>query len=353
MPRIAAVGTAVPPYSVSQESAQELSREHFSDHLDELPRLLDIFGHAKVSRRYFALPPRWVASRGSFAERNAPFLEEATKLAAEAAERCLAKAGRDAAEVGTLVFVSTTGIAAPSIDAYLIQRLGMGGNTRRLPVWGLGCAGGVAGLARASELSLSDPGGLTLLVAVELCGLTFCPEDRSKSNFIATALFGDGAAAVLVAGPRAGSPGPRIVGAHSTLWPDTYDVMGWDVAEDGFRVRFSRDIPTIVRRLLRPAVEQFLKPHGLSPADVAHYITHPGGPKVLAAYGEALGLTAEKLSAARSVLAEYGNMSSVSVLFVLERILAEAKAAPGDYGLLTALGPGFSSEQLLIRWEEP
>jgi alkylresorcinol/alkylpyrone synthase len=224
-------------------------------------------------------------------------------------------------------------------------------NARRLPVWGLGCAGGVAGLARAAELTLTEPEGLVLLVAVETCGLTFCPEDRTKSNFIATALFGDGAGAVLVAGPKAEARGPRIVGSHSTLWPESYDIMGWDITEEGFRVKFSRDIPTIVRRYLRPVVEQFLKQHGLSPEEVAHYVSHPGGPKVLGAYAEALGLGPRQMILAREVLQEYGNTSSASVLFVLERTLEEACVSPGDYGLLLALGPGFCAEQLLIRWE--
>lgn len=352
MARIAAVGTASPPHVVLQGDAEAFSRDHFAGSLEDIDRLLPIFAHAGIARRHFAMPPAWLARYPSFAERNAQFVKEATDLAASAAERCLERAGLDPTEVGTLVVVSTTGLATPSLDAYLIQRLGMSPQTRRLPVWGLGCAGGVAGLARAAELARASSEGVVLIVAVELCGLTFCPEDRSKSSFVATALFGDGAGAVLVVGPDVEASGPRIVGAHSTLWPDTYDVMGWDVAEDGFRVRFSKDIPTFVRRFIRPAVEQFLKPYGLEPSDVAHHILHPGGPKVLGAYGEALELPSGRFAIPRAVLREYGNMSSASVLFVLDRTLSEARATPGDYGLLVALGPGFSAEQLLIRWEE-
>jgi alkylresorcinol/alkylpyrone synthase len=351
MPRIVAVATAVPPHAVTQQVAQAFSRDHFAVAFEDIHRLLPIFDHAAIARRYFTRPPTWLANAPSFAERNAHFAEEATTLAAEAARGCLEQAARDPLEVETLVFVSTTGIAAPSVDAYLIQRLGMSPHTRRLPVWGLGCAGGVAGLARSADLARATPEGLVLLVTVETCGLTFCPKDLSKSNFVASALFGDGAGAVLVAGPKADATGPRILGAQSTLWPGTEDVMGWDVAEDGFRVKFSRDIPTIVRRLLRPAVERFLKPYGLSPSDITHYISHPGGPRVMGAYAEALGLEPDQLTLARSVLREYGNMSSSSVLFVLERTFKEVQAAPGDYGLLLALGPGFSAEQLLIQWE--
>ncbi|MFQ6672231.1 MAG: type III polyketide synthase [Candidatus Tectimicrobiota bacterium] len=352
MARIAAVGTAVPPHGVTQEAVQAFSRDHFAGALDELPRLLPVFEHAAIARRYFSMPPDWFAHAPSFAERNAHFVEAATTLAAATAEQCLERAGRDPAEIGTVLVVSTTGLATPSIDAYLIQRLGLSPHTRRLPLWGLGCAGGVVGLARAADLARAAPESFVLLVAVELCALTFCPEDRSKSNFIATALFGDGAGAVLVAGPGTGASGPRIVGAHSTLWPGTDDVMGWDVAEDGFRVRFSKDIPTFVRRHLSPAVEQFLKPYGLGPADVAHHVVHPGGPRVLGAYAEALGIPDDRLAIPRAVLCEYGNMSSASVLFVLDRTLSEGHARTGDYGLLLALGPGFSAEQLLIRWEE-
>lgn len=352
MARIAAVGTAVPEHVISQEAVQAFSRDHFSGSLDGLHRLLSVFDRAAIARRYFAMKPDWLAGAHSFAERNARFVEEATNLAASAAESCLERAGLDPMEVGTLLVVSTTGIATPSIDAYLIERLGMSPHTRRLPIWGLGCAGGVAGLARAAELARSEPSGFVMLVAVELCGITFCPEDRSKSNFIATALFGDGAGAVLVAGEEAEASGPRLLGAHSTLWPKTYDVMGWDVADDGFRVRFSREIPAFVRRYVRPAVEGFLKPYGLGPSDVAHHILHPGGPKVLGAYAEALELASELLVIPKAVLRDYGNMSSASVLFVLDRVLAESQATAGDYGLLFALGPGFSAEQLLIRWEE-
>ncbi len=352
MPRIRAVATAVPTHGVLQEEAQAFGREHFAGHLEGLSRLLPVFERASVRRRYFTRPPDWLARAPSFAERNAYFALEATDLAAEAAGRCLERAGCEPEEVGTLVVVSTTGLATPSLDAYLIQRLGMRLNTSRLPVWGLGCAGGVAGLARAGELARATSRGIVLLVAVETCGLTFCPEDRSKGNFIASALFGDGAGAVLVAGPGHEGIGPKIVGAQSTLWPDTYDVMGWDVADDGFRVKFSRDIPTIVRRWLRPVVEEFLKAYGLERNQVAHYVSHPGGPKVLEAYAAALELTAEQLTLSRQVLTEYGNTSSASVLFVLERTLEAGRAAPGDYGLLLALGPGFSAEQLLIRWVE-
>lgn len=350
MPRIVAVGTAVPPHSITQRTAQDFSRVHFSSAIEGLRRLLPIFESASISKRYFTRPPQWLAKAPSFTERNAHYVEDATELAAQAARLSLERAGRDPLEVGTLVIVSTTGLATPSLDAYLIQRLGMSPNTRRLPVWGLGCAGGVAGLARASELTRAEPEGLALLITVETCGLTFCPEDLSKGNLVATALFGDGAGAVLVAGPEAEGQGPRVLGAQSTLWPETYEVMGWDVAPDGFRVKFSRDIPTIVRRRLGPAVEQFLKSHGLGLSDVAHYISHPGGPKVMGAYAEALGLEDSQLSLARGVLNDFGNMSSSSVLFVLERTLREAEARPGEYGLLMALGPGFSAEQLLIRW---
>jgi alkylresorcinol/alkylpyrone synthase len=195
------------------------------------------------------------------------------------------------------------------------------------------------------------PDTTTLLVAVELCGLSFCPEDHSKSNLVATALFGDGAGAVLVESSRLRRRGPKILAAQSTFWPETYDLLGWDITNEGLKVRFSRDIPSFIRQEIRLAVKRFLDGCGLNLSDVAHFIAHPGGPKILKAFAEALEIEPERLDTCRSILQDYGNMSSATVLFVLERTMYGKKPSPGEYGLLIGLGPGFSAEQLLLKWE--
>jgi alkylresorcinol/alkylpyrone synthase len=220
---------------------------------------------------------------------------------------------------------------------------------RRTPIWGLGCAGGAAGLSRAFEFTRAFPDKRALVLALELCSLTFQKNDLSKSNLVASSLFADGAAAVLVSGAGTGAVGPAIVGTRSTLWYDSLDVMGWEINDQGMKVLFSRDIPSIVRTCVLPNVLEFLSGYGLSLPDLKHIIAHPGGAKVLDAYRETLQLSNGKLDIARSVLRRYGNMSSPTVFFVLDEYLRSGSIRPGDYGLVTALGPGFSSEMLLVR----
>jgi alkylresorcinol/alkylpyrone synthase len=253
-----------------------------------------------------------------------------------------------------VVFVSTTGLSTPSVDALLANEVGFRSGVRRTPIWGLGCAGGAVGLSQARDFALADPSARVLLIALELCSLTFQPGDRSKRNLVATSLFGDGAAAALVAGggvehaARNGSTPLEILASRSVLWKDTEDVMGWSVDGAGLHVIFSRDIPTIVRDQVRPSLLGFLKEQGLS-ADAVHLAAHPGGQRVLHAYAEALGLPAEAFRHARDVLRDCGNMSSPSCLFVLERFLDSGDVRPGEAVVVAALGPGFSAEYVLLR----
>ena len=223
--------------------------------------------------------------------------------------------------------------------------MGLSANLKRIPVWGLGCAGGAAGVARAADYARAYPDELVLVVAAELCGLTFQVGDISKSNLVASSLFADGAAAVLI-GP---GEGLEVQGSHSTTWPGTEDVMGWDLVESGLKVRFARSVPQIVMMRTRATVEKACKEHGLVPEDLRHLVIHPGGAKVIEAYEEALGLESGSLDLPCEVLREYGNMSSVSVLFVLERFLESYPPGSGEYGAISALGPGFSAEHVLFR----
>lgn len=351
--RIVSVGTAVPEYEVDQREAREFARGLFREAFGDIDRLLKIFDHAAIERRRFSRPRSWFEQDHSFAERNKAYVEAACNLGEEAVRRCLKGAGLGPREVDHFIFVSSTGLSTPSIDAHLVNRLGMNPQVKRTPLWGLGCAGGAAGLARAFEVARAFPERRVLLLALELCGLTFRRNDLSKSNLVATSLFADGAAAALVAGEKAGvgGDGPRIIDAMSMTWPRSLDVMGWEVVDDGLKVIFSKDIPSIVRRKVGPVVKGFLRRWNLTPERVGRYIAHPGGAKVLSAYEEALSLKETVLSSARSVLRAHGNMSSATVLFVLEREMRE-RPERGTYGLITALGPGFSLELMLVRWGE-
>jgi alkylresorcinol/alkylpyrone synthase len=352
-PRLAAVATAVPGHAAAQAEARALVAHLFQGSEAGSERLLAVFEHSGIERRHFCMPLEWYTRDHAFEEQNALYVEHALALGRVAAERALARAGLAAGDVDHIVFVSTTGIATPSLDARLSLALGCRPDCRRTPLWGLGCAGGAAGLARARDLALADDSARVLLVAVELCSLTFRHEDIDKRNLVATSLFADGAAAALVVGSRAarasGAGALELIASHSTLWPGTIGMMGWTVSGRGLHVVFSRDIPTFVRERVRPSLEGFLRAHGLSLESRLHVAAHPGGAKVLDAYAEALGQPAAAFAHAREILRAYGNMSSPTCLFVLERQLASGEIGPGDPVLVSALGPGFAAEYVLAR----
>jgi alkylresorcinol/alkylpyrone synthase len=248
--------------------------------------------------------------------------------------------------------VSSTGLATPGVDARIATTLGFRPDVRRTPIWGLGCAGGAAGLSRARAFALADPGCHVLLIALELCSLTFQRNERSKRNLVAASLFADGAAAAVVTCEpehRNGTAPLELAAAGSTLWPETLDVMGWEVDGDGLHVVFSRDIPTFIRERVRSSLDTFLEASGLDRTALDHVVAHPGGPKVITAYEETLGLPPDTLRHAREVLRDCGNMSSPTCLFVLERFMEGGDIAPGDIAVLTALGPGFGAEYVLLR----
>jgi alkylresorcinol/alkylpyrone synthase len=344
-PHILSAATAVPPHRIEQGDTKEFARHLFAGRVRDLDRLLPVFDNGQIEARHSCQPLEWYGQKSSFPERNALYVEHALELSEKAARRCLDRAGVEPEEVGALFFVSTTGICTPSLDAKLLFRLGLSPNLKRIPVWGLGCAGGAAGVARAADYARTYPRELALLIAVELCSLTFRVGDISKSTLVAASLFADGAAAVVLGRGE----GPEILGSHSTTWPGTEDVMGWDLTESGLKVRFAKSVPQIVRTRTRTTVEEACKKHGIVLEDLRHLVVHPGGAKVLEAYEEALGLGPGSLGFPREILREYGNMSSASVLFVLERFLESYPAESGEYGAISALGPGFSAEHVLFR----
>jgi alkylresorcinol/alkylpyrone synthase len=354
MPKILAVGTAVTPYSVKQEEAQTFARECFAPSFPQIERYMSIFDHASIHNRYISQPISWYKQQHPFTEKNRIYVETAIELGEKAIRTCLDKQGWTPEDIDHLVFVSTTGIATPSMDARLINRLSMKSDVKRTPVWGLGCAGGVAGLSKAYEFAKANPSEKILLLAVECCSLTFCPLDHSKSNLVATSLFADGAAAVLICGDQVLLPDgtfPEITGAQSFLWPDTEEVMGWDLTGDGLKVIFSRSIPELVLKKVKPVVQRFLDEAGVPLSQIDVFLTHPGGKKVLEAYQKALNLPPGSLNGAFEILAGYGNMSSATVLFLLERELMQTHPA-GSYGLMAAMGPGFSLELSLLHWDK-
>ena len=352
-PRLAAVATAVPEHAAAQATTRAMVARMFQGTDAGSERLLAVFDHSGIERRHFCMPLEWYTREHAFEEQNALYIEHALALGRAAAERVLARAGLVPRDLDHIVYVSTTGIATPSLDARLSLALGCRSECRRTPLWGLGCAGGAAGLAHARDLALADPGARVLLVAVELCSLTFRHEDLDKRNLVAASLFADGAAAVVVEGTAAarrnGAGALELLGSHSTLWPDTLGMMGWTVSGRGLHVVFSRDIPSFVRERVRPGLEAFLRAHGLSLEGPLHVAAHPGGAKVLDAYAEALGRPPAAFAHARAVLREYGNMSSPTCLFVLERQLASGEIQPGEPVLVSALGPGFAAEYVLAR----
>ncbi len=343
--RLLSLATAVPPFVLRQDQVMAQARLLFQARGEEIERLLPVYDNAGIETRYSCVPLEWYHAPGGWKEKNALFISHAVELLRRAAHDCLARAGVPAERVDTIVAVSTSGIATPSLDARLMEELPFRRDVERLPIFGLGCAGGVLGLARAAAMAHAAPGSLVLFLVVELCGLTFRNSDVSKSNIIATALFGDGAAAALVTCER-GAAGPEIAGWGEYTWPNTLEVMGWRVEEDGFGVQFSRDIPAIVRARYGKAVDGFLARQGLGRKDLAGTLCHPGGAKVLDALEAAFGLAPGAMTHARAVLRDYGNMSGATVLFVLERAL---EGGLRGRHLVSSLGPGFSAGFLLLE----
>ena len=336
-PRLRSLATAVPQHRVSQNEIVGMTTLAFDRERSEIERLIPVFCNAGIETRYFCMPGEWYLEPHGWVERSRLYVEHAVELLAEVALKCLADADCGVEDVDAIVTVSTTGICTPSLDALLIERLGLRRDTHRLPLFGLGCAGGVIGLSRAAEMAALRPGRRVLLLVVELCSLTFRFGDNSKSNIVAAALFGDGAAGLLINGV---GDGPILGDSGEHTWRDSLDVMGWRVEEDSLGVLFSRDIPLLVRRELRPVVDAFLACRQLRWQDLAGFICHPGGAKVMDALEDALGGASETMRTAREVLRDFGNMSAVTVLFVLERLLRDCK--PGRY-LMSALGPGFTA----------
>src|SRR6266540_1700907 len=376
--RISGVATAYPQYCYSQRQVAEALREQWEDKVPSPALLARMMCRAGVEQRHFVLPLDRYLPMDTWGKANNEWIQAAEELAERALLTAVERAGVTLDDIGAIFFVSVTGIASPSIDARLMNRIKLPLDVKRIPIFGLGCVAGAAGIARAADYVRAFPGQAAALISVELCSLTWQRDDLSVANLISSALFGDGAAAVVVAGadlhpstpttgvlgtplhpdtPTTGVPGapmkqggPEIVASCSSFYPNTEDVMGWEISEKGFRIVLSAAVPEMVFQHLASDVERFLKAQGLCKCDIHSWIMHTGGPKVLAATAEVLQLPPGALEVSWQVLREVGNLSSASVLVVLERYMRQRRPPDGSYSILAAMGPGFCAELVLLRW---
>lgn len=339
---ITGLATAVPEHRIAQDLAQTLAERIFTPRYPDFLRLSPAFANTGIEHRYSVCPTDWFLEERSWPERGKVYVEGAVTLYKDAAAKALASSGNSPSDIDILVTVSSTGIATPTLEARALSDLGFRADVRRVPVFGLGCAGGVTGLSIAERLARAEPGAKVLLVCLELCTLSFRSDRLRKADIIAAALFGDGAAAVCLC---AGAPGPRIIASAEHTWPDTLNMMGWDVDDVGFGVIFDRSIPAFVHEELAAALDTCLKAMDVAPETIARLVCHPGGAKVLDAIETAMELETGTLDIERSVLRDFGNMSAPTVLFVLERVLDSGIS--GNLAL-SALGPGFTLSTLML-----
>ena len=337
--RLLGLKSAVPPYVIPQSDAALYARKLFGE-VRDISRLITVFQNTGIDRRYSCVPIDWYLGDHGWLDRTELYVSSAVNLLEEVANKLLVQTGLRPSDLDAVVLVSTTGISTPSLDALLVERMNLRRDIQRLPIFGLGCAGGVIGLARAAQLARVEPGAKVLFLAVELCALTFRKNDISKSNIVATALFGDGAAGAILS---TDGEGPEVGATGEYTWPHSLDVMGWDMAEDGLKARFAKSIPDLVAADFRKLLDEFLDRHGISLGDITGFACHPGGAKVLDALEDAMNMQRGDLRESRGVLRDFGNMSAVTALFVAERMRLK-----GQQTLVSALGPGFTAAFLML-----
>ena len=341
---LVSLATAVPPNIILQSDAKLLARDAFAGRKALFDRLSSVFDNAGITQRHIVAPAEWYSGDHGWSDRNALYLEAAEALFVEAAEKAIAGAGLSPGESDGVVTVSTTGIATPSLEARTFSRLGLRRDIRRVPVFGLGCAGGVNGLALAAQLAAAEPGSRWLFVTVETCSISIRLDSRDPAAIVATALFGDGAAAAVVASGHEGIA--RIAGSAERIWPETQRIMGWDVEDPGLAVVFDRAIPPFIEAELAGAVDGMLGSLGVERDQIDRLCCHPGGVKVIDAIETALQLPKGQLNLEREVLRQNGNMSAPTVLFVLDRLLAQGLP---ERVMMTAFGPGFTCAGLVLE----
>ncbi|MFE4258167.1 type III polyketide synthase [Streptomyces sp. NPDC056883] len=353
MTRVLAVSSVFPPHRHPQaEITAALAR--FLPSGADTALLHRVHASARVEYRHLAFPLERYGPSNDFGATNALFVEAALELGTRALELALAEAGLTARELDLVMSTTVTGLATPSLEARLVTRVGLRPDVKRLPLFGLGCAAGAAGLGHIHDHLSGHPDHAALLLSTELCSLTLQSTDTSMANLVAGALFGDGAGALIAVGCahplHASAPGPDVVASRSRIYPGTEHLLGWDIGHWGFRMVLGRELPDLVRLYVAEEIESFLAEHDLKPGDVDAWICHPGGPKVLDVLAEALALPESALAASRRSLASVGNLSSASVLHILSGLREAGPPPPGSIGLMLAFGPGFASELVLLRW---
>jgi alkylresorcinol/alkylpyrone synthase len=354
--RIAAVAAALPEHSYAQSEITDMLAPMLSDDPAKQALIRRLHEGTRVTQRHLVMPIDEYREPQSFTQTNGRFIEAATDLAERATRAALEAAGVEPREVDLVMFTSVTGISAPSVDALLVPRLGLRPDIKRVPMFGLGCVGGAAGIARLHDYLEGHPEAVAVLVSVELCSLTVQRDDDSMANIVASGLFGDGAAAVVGIGAaraaRTATSGLEVVGTRSALYPDSEHVLGFNPGSTGFRIVLTPGVTDVVNEHFGRDVREFLGTHDLTPSDIATWVAHPGGPRVLEAFAQALDLPDGALDLSWRSMAAVGNLSSSAVLHVLADTLAEVTHRQGDAALLWALGPGVSAELVLLRWHE-
>jgi alkylresorcinol/alkylpyrone synthase len=353
--KISGVGSALPEYRYPQETLTRALMQYWGARLENPEQFQRLHAHMKVETRHLAFPMARYLDFRTFGDTNDAWFEAAQELGERAIDAALENAGLSRRDLHALIVVSVTGVASPSLDARLINRMGLRPDIRRTPIFGVGCVGGALGLSRAADYVRAYPEHNAAILAVEICSLTLDRDDFSTANLIATGLFGDGAAAVVVSGDKACAgakrpAGPEILGSQSVFYPQTEEIMGWDISEKGFKIMLSPQLMELIRRNLGSDVDAFLERHGLSRADIGNWVIHNGGPRVLEAMQDALGLKQGEARLSWDSLKRMGNLSSASVLMVLDDTLNGHRPKPGTLGVLLAMGPGFCSELILLRW---
>jgi alkylresorcinol/alkylpyrone synthase len=348
--QIASAASAFPKHYYPQKFLLEQLQEYWGDRLRNPAMLARLHRNVAVEGRHLALSYEKYYDLKTWGDANNVWIQVAQELGEQALCRALHHAGLEPRDLGALFFTSVTGISSPSIDALLINRMGLPANIKRLPIFGLGCVAGAAGIARAADYVRAYSSQAAALVSVELCSLTIQREDLTVANLISSGLFADGSAAVIVTGDDLAAPGPEIVATRSVFYPDTEEMMGWKISEKGFNIVLSPEVPVLIREHLGHDVDAFLADHGHKRSDIGSWVLHTGGPKVLEATAAALDLHDGQLDASWDCLKKVGNLSSASVLVVLEDVMRKRKPEPGTLGLLAAMGPGFCSELVLLKW---
>ncbi len=350
MSSVAAISKIDFPFRIEQERVKKCAQELFAPSFPQVERMMSVFDNTEIKTRNFCKPLEYYSTIHSFQDQNEDYIRISLEYSVKATEECIAKSQIRKEDITDIIVLSTTGLATPSLDALIINKMKLHENISRMSIFGLGCAGGVAGFAKASILAKANPNAVVLLVAVELCSLTFLRNDFSKSNFIGSSLFADGVAALIITGDSLTNKTKSkisFLASQSKLYYDSLDVMGWEFLDKGFKVLFSRDIPTIIEKNIYKDVNSFLEKHQLILSDIKNFIFHPGGKKILSAYNEALKVEGDFLKNTREVMNDYGNMSSPTVLYVLERFFTDG--FKDGYGLMVSMGPGFSCEMVLLQ----